>query len=620
MSAHLDLKSDGRPSGSKLDLIKAAVEAISRYGLSELTSARIAGAAGHTAASINFHFGSKEALLLATLREVSEEYAQLMAGTLANAGDDALQALLGIIDLSLSPQLSDSHRIAVWYAFLTESGARADYQRICGERDQNYIQTLTMLCTRLTEAHGNARWPNAQAVARGLAGLVDQQWQGILFAGEAFDREAARRQCRDYLCSVFPWLAARIEASLPAAPARAPVLADAANAASLAPAAGLHYTLPAWIYHNEEFHELERGQLFMPSWQVAAHVSELKRSGDYVSFNYYGQRGFVLRDETGVLRAFHNVCAHRAHGLVEGERGQCGKFLTCKYHGWTYHLDGRNRSISAPESFAPFDRSKFGLKPIELEEWLGFVFVRFQGGEPSVAERMAPYQAELSHYRIAEMEPLTELWEREVAIDWKNVVENYVEDYHFPMGHPGLAALMDPDYERQVSPGGTMRLSHRVRTQPRRSWSAERYAAILPEVEHLPPDLRRRWSYFGLFPNIYFDVYPEWVDFFQLLPTAAGRTRLRARAFGLADGRPEMRAARYLNRRINYRVQDEDEALTHSVQRGLASGAYTQGILSDKEVVLAGFQDWVRARLPVATLAQAPARGTIAARNAEVSG
>jgi phenylpropionate dioxygenase-like ring-hydroxylating dioxygenase large terminal subunit/AcrR family transcriptional regulator len=624
MAANPEIKAEARPSGSKLDLIHAAVSAISRYGLSELTSARIAGAAGHTAASINFHFGGKEALLLATLSEVSEEYAELMANTLAAAGDDALLGLLGIIDVSLSPRLSDSHKIAVWYAFLAESGARANYQRICGERDQAYIRNLTTLCTRLIDAHGAARWPNATAVALGLAGLMDQLWQGILFEGERFDREAARRRCRDYLCSVFPWLAARIEASAPLrADAQVPVAA-AGPAAAAEPAAGsepgLHYTLPAWIYHNEEFHELEKQQLFMPSWQLVCHVSELARSGDYVSFEFFGQRGFALRDEAGTLRAFHNVCAHRAHGLVEGERGQCGKFLTCKYHGWTYHLDGRNRSISAADSFAPFDRSQFGLKPIELEVWLGFVFVRFRPGAASVAERMAPHRSELAHYRIEQMVPLAEMWVHDVGIDWKNVVENYVEDYHFPMGHPGLTALMDANYERQVLPGGTMRLSHTLRAQPRRSWSAERYAALLPEVEHLPADLRRRWTYFGLFPNVYFDVYPEWMDFFQLLPTAAGRTRLRARVYGFPDERREMRAARYLNRRLNYRVQAEDEALTHSVQQGLESGAYTRGILSDKEIVLAGFQDWVRERLPVAGLLQAPARGTVAARNAELSG
>ncbi len=146
MAANLEPSTDVRPSGSKLDLIQATVAAISQHGLSELTSAKIAGVAGHTAASINFHFGSKEALLLATLREVSEEFAGAMARVLEEAGDDDLRALLGIVDASLGRALSDSHKIAVWYAFLAESKARGDYQRICGERDSAWSRMVIDLC------------------------------------------------------------------------------------------------------------------------------------------------------------------------------------------------------------------------------------------------------------------------------------------------------------------------------------------------------------------------------------------------------------------------------------------------------------------------------------------
>jgi phenylpropionate dioxygenase-like ring-hydroxylating dioxygenase large terminal subunit/AcrR family transcriptional regulator len=585
--------------------------AISRHGLSSLTSTKIATAAGHTAASINFHFGSKEALLLATLREVSEEFAEEIADVLADAGPDPLRGLLAIVDASLSRRLSDAQKVAVWYAFLAESKARKDYQRICGERDQSFCQTVTTLCKRLIEARGGGtRWPDADAVSLGLTGLIDQLWQGILFDGEGFDREAAKRQCRAYLCSVFPWLADQISTGRAVA-ARTPEPEPAEEE-------GLRYTLPAWIYHNEEFHQLEKDRLFMPSWQIVCHVSELANTGDYVAFEFFGQRGFVIRDGSGVLRAFHNVCAHRAHAVVGGERGQCAKFLTCSYHGWTYHLDGRNRSVSAPDHFAKFDRSKFGLKPIELEVFSGFVFVRFRSGEPGVAERMQAHKAELAHYRIDEMVPLDDLWVHDVAIDWKNLVENYVEDYHFPMGHPGLSALMEPQYDREVFPGGTMRLSHRMREKPLKSWSAERYAAFLPTIEHLPVDMRRRWTYLGLFPTVFFDIYPEWLDFFQLVPLGPGRTRIRARSYGFPDDRREMKAARWLCARLNARVQAEDEVLTESVQQGLASGAYTRGILSDKEIVLAGFQDWIRARLPVTQLMQAPDRGTVAARNAEL--
>src|SRR5688572_13861143 len=246
MAANLEPSTDVRPSGSKLDLIQATVAAISQHGLSELTSAKIASVAGHTAASVNFHFGSKEALLLATLREVSEEFATAMASMLEEARDDELRALLGIVDASLGRALSDSHKIAVWYAFLAESKARGDYQRICGERDSAWSRMVIDLCKRLIAARGNGTWPDAEAVAQGLMGLIDQQWQGILFEGDGFDREAARRQCRAYLCSVFPWLAPRIEATAPARPkpAEPEIVTDPA----------IKLTLPAWAYHSAEFH------------------------------------------------------------------------------------------------------------------------------------------------------------------------------------------------------------------------------------------------------------------------------------------------------------------------------------------------------------------------------
>jgi len=585
------------------------VAAISQHGLSELTSAKIAAIAGHTAASINFHFGSKEALLLATLREVSEEFATAMARVAEEAGEDDLRALLGIVDASLGRGLSDTHRIAVWYAFLSESKARGDYQRICGERDAAWSRMVIDLCKRLIVARSNGSpWPDAEAVAHGLMGLIDQQWQCILFEGEGFDREAARRQCRAYLCSVFPWLAPRVEALAPA------------RRKAAEPAAGtgpdIQLTLPAWAYHSEEFHELERERLFLSSLQVVGHQSELPEAGDYVTFEFFGRRGFAVRGTDGEIRAFHNVCAHRAHAVVSGNRGRCAKFLTCMYHGWTYHLDGRNRSVSAPDTFPKFDRSNYGLKPIELENFMGFVFVRFRGGEPNVAERMAPHVAELSHYKLDQMVPLDETWTNDVPIDWKNVIENYVEDYHFPIGHPGLSALMESKYDRESFPGGTMRLSHHMRETPLKSWSAQGYAKFLPVMEHLPEDMRRRWTYYGLYPNVFFDIYPEWMDFFHVLPLGAGRTLIRSRSFGFRDDRREMKAARYFCARLNGRVQAEDEILTESVQRGLASGAYSQGILSSKEVVLAGFQDWVRERIPVVRQVEMPAKGTMAERNA----
>jgi phenylpropionate dioxygenase-like ring-hydroxylating dioxygenase large terminal subunit/AcrR family transcriptional regulator len=584
------------PTGRKQDLIDATMRAIADHGLSNVTLAKVASLAGCTAAAVSFHFNSKEALLTATLRQVAEEFEQALAAALAPAGADPGRALEALLDSCLGEQLTATRKLAVWYAFLSEGAARADYQQLCGSRDDAYFETVLDLCRRIIAGSAQAQRPDALALAYGLIGLIDSLWQEILFTGDDYDRRAARRTCQAYLASVFPWRFAMPAAEVPRT---APAAGPAADP-------GLAYTLPSWVYDNEEFHALEREHVLRPAWQVVCHVNEIPQPGAYATFATLGERAFVIRDHDGAVRAFHNVCAHRAHAIVQGAAGRCEGYLRCPYHGWTYELDGRNRSVSAPHSFAPFDTGAFGLKALECELFMGFVFIRYAPGGPSVAERMAPYAAELAHYRMADMIPCSELWEEDAPVDWKNAVENYVEDYHFPIGHPGLSALAEREYDREIRPQGVLRLSHALRAQPLDNWSARKYSELLPPYEHLPPGMRRRWSYFGLLPNVFFDIYPDQVDVFQVLPLGPGRLRLRERAYSLPDDGRVARAVRYLNLRLNRRVQHEDSRLTASVQGGLRSSAYRRGILSEKEIIVRGFQDWLRERLPVADCLEPP--------------
>jgi phenylpropionate dioxygenase-like ring-hydroxylating dioxygenase large terminal subunit len=384
------------------------------------------------------------------------------------------------------------------------------------------------------------------------------------------------------------------------------------------------HTLPAWVYRSEEFFRLEKEQLFMPSWQLVCHASDLPQPGSFVSFDLLQERAFVIRDRDGTIRAFHNVCPHRAHSLVQESQGRCGGRLTCPYHGWTFALDGRRIGVSAPESFRPHDRERFGLKELECETLCGFVFLRFRPGGRSVAELFGPVLDEFSRYRTENMVREDRwadvdggFWDEVVEVDWKNAVENYVEDYHFPTGHKGLSALMESDYDRDPFPDGIVRLSHRMREQPSPNWSAQKYQRLLPRYDHLGPEMQRRWTYFGMFPNTYFDFFPEKMDFMQMIPLAPGKMLLRGRCYALPDDRRETRAVRYLSDRINRRVQDEDNRLTTEVQKGLGTGAYGSGILSDKEILVKHFQDWIRERLPVARLPEEPAAGTAARINFE---
>jgi phenylpropionate dioxygenase-like ring-hydroxylating dioxygenase large terminal subunit len=169
--------------------------------------------------------------------------------------------------------------------------------------------------------------------------------------------------------------------------------------------------------------------------------------------------------------------------------------------------------------------------------------------------------------------------------------------------------MLTPDYEDQTNlPTGIARGIGWMRDKPSPKWSEWRYQAMVENLcDHLPEPNRRCWRFYSMLPNLGIDVYPDQMDFFQVLPRGPGKCTIRGGTYGLPDDRREMRALRYLNARINRQVQREDDDLCRRVQRGLASSFYTPGPLSTHEVCIAQFHDLVRARIPATRLASAPA-------------
>jgi len=365
-------------------------------------------------------------------------------------------------------------------------------------------------------------------------------------------------------------------------------------------------TLPAWTYNSDKFLGLEKEAIFLKTWQLVGHVSELRQPGDYLRFDLLGESAIVLRDKAGAIRAFHNVCRHRAFRLLDGPAGSCGRSIRCRYHGFVYDLDGRLSAVPGEEDFVGLERAAFGLKPVESETFLGLVFIRFGGEGPSVAEQLAPCRAVLEARRIEQMEPIGQHAVTPIKADWKVAVDNNIEAYHVPVAHPGLQRLYGSNYRLSLEALGVSHSGGQLRDPPGGSWSERHYLKLLPEAPHLPPDERRRWSYLSMFPSLAFDLYPDQIDYFQILPLAPGRCQSRSRAYALPDSRRETRAARWLNARINALVTLEDKHLVEGVQEGLSSQGYDIGLLSQREGRVKQFHDLIRAAIPEAALTKAP--------------
>ena len=366
-------------------------------------------------------------------------------------------------------------------------------------------------------------------------------------------------------------------------------------------------TLPAWVYDHQELYELELEEIFYPGWHIVCHASEVPDAGSYMTFDLGIEHCLVIRDRDMELRAFHNVCRHRAHPLVSRREGKCRGRLTCPYHGWTYGLDGALRIVPADESFPDMDKAD--LEPVELDTLFGFVFVRFRPGGPDLAAWAGIDPAQVAPYKLEDVRPIRKIWAKPLAADWKNAMDNYQESYHVPAGHPGLNDLVDaPDSD-----------DLKISTTRSARWSVGHYQSLLPDFPHLPPELQRTWRLLSILPNMALDLYPDMMDFFQILPAGPGKCIIRSGAYALPDERREARAARWLNERINAQVQEEDNDLTLAVQRGLRSSSNSVGVLSTKEVWLKQFQDPIRAKVPVTRLEEPPDPGTMATLNAQLA-
>lgn len=365
--------------------------------------------------------------------------------------------------------------------------------------------------------------------------------------------------------------------------------------------------LPAWTYDDRDFFDAERDRVFASSWQVVCHESDISRAGDWHAFEFLGESVIVLRGDDGAVRAFTNVCRHRGSRLVDGHKG-CARRLTCPYHAWTYALDGRLVGVPMRKDYPSLDMARESLAAVDFELWRGFVFIRLKPGGPSVAEMMAPYDDQIAPYRFEDLRALGRVTLRPRTVNWKNVADNYSDGLHIPVAHPGLTRLFGRSYGVEAE-AHVDRMWGDLVDAPSANASERMYQKILPEAEHLPPASRRRWLYFKLWPNVAFDIYPDQVDFMQFLPVSPTETLIREISYCLPDERREMRAARYLNWRINRRVNLEDAALIARVQKGMASRSFVAGPLAKQEVCLRSFGRRMRALIPEARLQTRPPAG-----------
>ena len=335
------------------------------------------------------------------------------------------------------------------------------------------------------------------------------------------------------------------------------------------------YTRPRWF-------EVDQSAIIARTWQWICHAEKLRQPGSYVAETVAGMPIVIVRDRdvpaaaeeggrSGELRAFYNVCKHRAHELVQGE-GRLAN-LVCPYHAWSYDLTGQLRAARHTSNLVDFNPDEICLDPVQVTEFAGFVWVNLDPDARPLQQQSGglgdgipgDLGAEIARW-APDIEQLTLAHRLTYTIrsNWKNVVDNFLECYHCHVAHKDFVSLVDMDTYRVTTHG--IYSSHMA--------EAGKSANTAYDVTEATVTDHAVW---WLWPNTCMLRYPGRGNFIilKIIPAGPDLTYETYDVF-LESPEPD-EAERETIRYLDEVLQVEDIALVESVQRGMSTPAFTQG-------------------------------------------
>ena len=367
-------------------------------------------------------------------------------------------------------------------------------------------------------------------------------------------------------------------------------------------------SLPGRYYHDPAIPAQEQERIFSAVWVAVGRASSVAAPGQFLHVSLGGERVLIVRGRDGEVRAMLGVCRHRGARLCTEAAGQLEGSIRCKYHGWTYGLDGRLLGAPHAQGQEGFDRERFGLVPVALEIWEGFLWLNLSTSSVD-AEGTAPrpavsLQAQLAEQRLDQLA----VWARyrlgelvsartvtyEVKANWKLVLENFGECCHCGPVHPELCERL-PAYRHAIISstveGGTA-------FAPGLEGFSMSGKATAPVLGGLTEADHRRYHGIVLMPNLMVNLLPDHVVTHTLWPESADRTRIVCdwlydpRAIATEGFDPTDATALF------DLVNRQDWEVCELAQQGMTSRAYRDGgLFMPREHELGVVREFVERRL-----------------------
>ncbi len=333
------------------------------------------------------------------------------------------------------------------------------------------------------------------------------------------------------------------------------------------------YTLPARFYTDDSVFQLEKEAIFYKSWWYAGHVSQLQKTGDYLTTEIHEQEVFVVRDRDGGLRAFYNVCQHRGHQLVSGSGH--ANLIVCPYHAWSYDLDGQLKGARNTDSMEGFNKCDFALKPVNVELFCGLVMINLDPDAKPLTELAPGLEDEIRQY-CPSVDDLVfaQRDSYDVECNWKVMIDNFLECYHCHTAHRDFVDLVDMESYRSEVKG--IYSSHISSAAKSTENSAYKFKT---------GDVDFGYAGWFLWPNLTIWAYPGEANLsvLQMNPSENNRTvEFQDWFTRSAEPSEQLRDAMVYQKDV---LQPEDISLCEKVQKGLQSKGYNQGrFVVDKEM------------------------------------
>ncbi len=282
-------------------------------------------------------------------------------------------------------------------------------------------------------------------------------------------------------------------------------------------------TMPGERYTSPAILKDETEQIFARHWNCVGRSSALASPGDYIVREIAGESLIILRDRSGELRAFFNICRHRGTRLCQQASGQFSETIQCPYHAWTYTIDGRLIGAPHMQDAEGFDKADFPLHSAALAEWEGFIFVNIARDPQPFEAWFAPMLGRLERYNLGSLK-VGHRVSYDVRANWKLVFQNYSECLHCPMIHPELSTVLPyqsgaNDLVEGPFLGGYMEI-----TAPNESATLSGRACGRLVNSELGEADRHRAFYYTLMPNLMLSIHPDYVNYYLLTPVAVDRT------------------------------------------------------------------------------------------------